>query len=85
MIERIGQQLQGFTLMVLLPLFFTGVAAQHVHRTLGSDVGRWLLFLAVLAVALLTKVVGTWAAARGGRLAAARGAAARCADELSAV
>ncbi|WP_371784956.1 cation:proton antiporter [Streptosporangium subroseum] len=67
-VERISQQLQGFTLMVLLPLFFTGVGLSMSIGLLGSDAGHWLLFLAVLVVALLTKVVGTWAAARGAGL-----------------
>ncbi|MEV6602110.1 cation:proton antiporter [Actinoplanes sp. NPDC051346] len=64
-IERVSQQLQGFTLMVLLPLLFTSVGLSMSIGLLGSDIGHWLLFLAVLAVALVTKVVGTWVAARG--------------------
>ncbi|WP_181770485.1 cation:proton antiporter [Amycolatopsis pittospori] len=63
-VERISEQLRGFTLVVLLPLFFALVGLSTSIGLLGSDLSHWLLFLGVLVVAQLTKFLGAGGAAR---------------------
>jgi Kef-type K+ transport system membrane component KefB len=68
MIERIGHQLQGFTLMVLLPLFFAGVGLRTSVGLISGSVAHWLLFGAVLTIAVATKLLGGYGGARLGGL-----------------
>ncbi len=63
-VERISEQLRGFTVVVLLPLFFALVGLSTSIGLLGSDLAHWLLFLGVLLVAQLTKFIGAGGAAR---------------------
>ncbi|MEV6908582.1 cation:proton antiporter [Amycolatopsis sp. NPDC051071] len=63
-VERISEQLRGFTVVVLLPLFFALVGLSTSIGLLGSDLSHWLLFLGVLVVAQLTKFIGAGGAAR---------------------
>ncbi|MFC4852220.1 cation:proton antiporter [Actinophytocola glycyrrhizae] len=62
-VTRIGEQLQGFAIGILLPLFFAGVGLSTSVGLLGESAGNWLLFLLVLAVATVAKFVGTGGAA----------------------
>ncbi|MGW1894593.1 cation:proton antiporter [Streptomyces sp. NPDC002004] len=62
--ERIAQQLQGFTLTILLPLFFAGVGLNVSVRTLGLNPWHWLLFAGVIVGATVAKLVGAGGAAR---------------------
>jgi len=57
-VERANQQLQGFTLAILLPLFFAGAGLGTSVALIGSSAAHWLLFLAILVVAQVTKVAG---------------------------
>ncbi|ARF54283.1 cation:proton antiporter domain-containing protein [Streptomyces gilvosporeus] len=61
---RMNQQLQGFTLTVLLPLFFAGVGLHVSIGALGLHPGPWLVFAGILVAATLTKIVGAGGAAR---------------------
>ncbi|MGQ0838774.1 cation:proton antiporter [Actinokineospora sp.] len=63
-VERISRQLQGFTLFILLPLFFAGVGLKTSVGLLGGQADHWLLFIGVLIVAQVTKVIGAGGAAR---------------------
>ncbi|MFE1150289.1 cation:proton antiporter [Streptomyces albidoflavus] len=63
-VERITTRLRGFTLVVLLPLFFAGVGVKTSLGSFGSSVGPWLMFAVVLVVAQLTKLAGAGGAAR---------------------
>ncbi|TKK87211.1 cation/H(+) antiporter [Herbidospora galbida] len=63
-VERIGRQLQGFTIAVLLPLFFAGVGLGTSVGLLGGSFGNWMLFAAVLLIAVAAKVVGAGGGAR---------------------
>lgn len=67
-IERIGHQLQGFTLMVLLPLFFAGVGLRTSVGLISGSAAHWLLFGAVLTIAVATKLLGGYGGARLGGL-----------------
>ncbi|GAB3717138.1 hypothetical protein GCM10027598_27680 [Amycolatopsis oliviviridis] len=64
LVERISEQLRGFTLVVLLPLFFALVGLSTSIGLLGTNVSHWLLFAGVLVVAQLTKFIGAGGAAR---------------------
>ncbi|RBQ20097.1 cation/H(+) antiporter [Spongiactinospora rosea] len=64
MVERVTRQLHTFTIAVLLPLFFAGVGLNTSVGLLGASPVSWLLFAGVLAVAVVTKIVGTGGAAR---------------------
>ncbi|MFI6763443.1 cation:proton antiporter [Micromonospora sp. NPDC050417] len=63
-VERICQQLEGFTLIILLPLFFAGVGLKTSVGLLAAAPGAWLVFAAVLVAAVVTKLVGAGGAAR---------------------
>lgn len=63
-VERISRQLQGFTLTILLPLFFAGVGLNTAVTLLGGDPYHWLLLAVVLVVAQAAKVAGAGGAAR---------------------
>ncbi|MFI6444910.1 cation:proton antiporter [Kitasatospora sp. NPDC050543] len=67
-VERAGAQLRGFTLAVLLPLFFACVGLSTSLGLLGRSPGAWLLCGAVLAVAVSGKFLGTALGARAGGL-----------------
>ncbi|MGC5053362.1 cation:proton antiporter [Micromonospora sp. DT48] len=63
-VERICQQLEGFTLLILLPLFFAGVGMTTSIGLLGTTPVTWLVFIGVLVAALVTKIIGAGGAAR---------------------
>ena len=63
-VERISQQLQGFAIAILLPLFFAGVGLGTSIGLLGGDPGHWLALAVVLTAALVTKFLGAGGAAR---------------------
>jgi Kef-type K+ transport system membrane component KefB len=63
-VERISVQLQGFTLMILLPLFFAGVGLVTSVGLLGAQPVYWLLFAGVLVAVQVAKIVGAGGAAR---------------------
>ncbi|EQD85587.1 transporter (CPA2 family) [Saccharopolyspora erythraea NRRL 2338] len=63
-VTRISRQLHGFTVLVLLPLFFAGVGLSTSLGLLGDSPEHWLLFGVVLLVAIVTKFAGAAGAAR---------------------
>jgi Kef-type K+ transport system membrane component KefB len=63
-VTRLGEQLQGFTIAILLPLFFAGVGLSTSVGLLGTSATNWLLFAVVLAAAIAAKLVGAAGAAR---------------------
>ncbi|MGP4014972.1 cation:proton antiporter domain-containing protein [Saccharopolyspora sp. 5N708] len=63
-VTQIIRQLHGFTVLVLLPLFFAGVGLSTSIGLLGDSPAHWLLFGVVLLVAIVTKFAGTAGAAR---------------------
>lgn len=63
-VARIGEQLQGFAIAILLPLFFAGVGLSTSVGLLGESAGNWLLFLLVLTVATVAKFAGAGGAAK---------------------
>ncbi|MFI8460174.1 cation:proton antiporter [Kitasatospora sp. NPDC085464] len=63
-IERMQQHFQGFTLAVLLPVFFAGVGLKVSIGSLGRDGGHWLVLVVVVLAACVTKLVGAGGAAR---------------------
>ncbi|MFE1174109.1 cation:proton antiporter [Streptomyces sp. NPDC058773] len=63
-VQRIGHQLRGFTLIVLLPVFFAGVGLGTSIGLIGGSPLNWLVFAVVLAAAVLTKFLGAGGAAR---------------------
>lgn len=65
-VARISRRMQGFTITILLPLFFAGVGLRTSVGLLGTEVLAWLIFAAVLLLAIVTKFVG---AAGGASLA----------------
>lgn len=63
-VTRLGEQLQGFTIAILLPLFFAGVGLSTSVGLLGGSVTNWLLLTLVLAAAVTTKLIGAGGGAR---------------------
>lgn len=63
-VQRLRRQLEGFSVTVLLPLFFAGVGLSTSVGLLGGSPAGWLVFGAVLLAASLSKFVGTAGAAR---------------------
>jgi Kef-type K+ transport system membrane component KefB len=63
-VDRIGQQLQGFAVTILLPLFFAGIGLDTSLGLLGAVPGGWWLFAAALVIASATKMVGAGLGAR---------------------
>ncbi|WP_285570998.1 cation:proton antiporter [Streptomyces sp. RTGN2] len=61
--QRMNEQLQGFTLAVLLPLFFAGVGLNVSVRGLGLDPWHWLVLVGVVAAATVSKFAGAGGAA----------------------
>lgn len=70
-VEQISRRIQGFTLAILLPLFFAGVGLKTSVGLLGSDPMHWVVFAAVLLIAVGTKFAGAGAGARLAGLPAA--------------
>jgi Kef-type K+ transport system membrane component KefB len=69
-IAQVTRQMQGFAVIILLPLFFAGVGLNTSIWLLGGDAGAWLLLGAVLVVATGAKFAG---AGGGALLAGMRG------------
>jgi Kef-type K+ transport system membrane component KefB len=65
-VDRTTQQLAGFAVNVLLPVFFAGVGLAVHPQLLAGGAAHWLLAVGVLLVASLTKFGG---ASGAGRLA----------------
>jgi Kef-type K+ transport system membrane component KefB len=63
-VTRLSEQLQGFTIAILLPLFFAGVGLSTSVGLLGASATNWLLFALVLGAAMVTKLIGAGGAAR---------------------
>ncbi|MGW1677381.1 cation:proton antiporter [Saccharopolyspora sp. NPDC002376] len=63
-VERISQQLEGFTLIILLPVFFAGVGLKTSVGLLGAEPLAWLVLVVVLVTAVVTKLVGAGGAVR---------------------
>jgi Kef-type K+ transport system membrane component KefB len=57
-VRRLDEQLRGFAVTILLPLFFVSIGLTTQIGLLGGDAMAWLVVLAVLAVAMGTKLVG---------------------------
>jgi Kef-type K+ transport system membrane component KefB len=81
-VRRIGEQLQGFAVTILVPLFLAEVGLRTSVALLGTDPGRWLLFAGVLVAATVTKFAGAGGGARlaglPGRQAAQLGVLMNC-------
>jgi Kef-type K+ transport system membrane component KefB len=58
------ERLRGFTETVLLPLFFAGVGLSTTVDVLGGSPAAWLLLVAVVLVATVTKLCGASVGAR---------------------
>ncbi|MFI7452937.1 cation:proton antiporter [Nonomuraea sp. NPDC049714] len=63
-VARVSRQLEGFTLTVLLPLFFAGVGLKMAVGLLGADPLAWLVLVGLSVAAVVTKVVGAGGAVR---------------------
>ncbi|EIE98966.1 cation:proton antiporter [Saccharomonospora glauca] len=63
-VRRVGHQLQGFTLIVLLPVFFAGVGLNTSVGLLGGDLVAWTVFGTLLVASVTAKFVGAGGAAR---------------------
>lgn len=63
-VKQISEQLQGFAVAILLPLFFAGVGLSTSILLLGGDPVHWLLFAGVLLASIGTKFLGAGGAAR---------------------
>jgi Kef-type K+ transport system membrane component KefB len=63
-LERIGGQLRGFTVVVLLPLFFAGVGMITSVGALTATPGVWMAFGVLVLTAAVTKFVGAGVASR---------------------
>jgi Kef-type K+ transport system membrane component KefB len=61
--DSIRRQLESFTVIVLLPIFFT-YSGLNTQLTLVADPYLFLIALAVLALSVLAKFGACWAAAR---------------------
>jgi len=64
LLTRITGMFQGFTLLILLPLFFAGIGLETSVGLLGSSPAHWFYFCLILLVAMLTKVAGAGGGAR---------------------
>ena len=63
-VARVSEHLQGFTITILLPLFFAGVGLNTSFGLVGGDAGGWLLFAVVLVAAMGSKIIGAGGGAR---------------------
>lgn len=63
LVAELTSKIEGITLWLMLPLFFVSIG---LHTRLGSlaGAGQWLLCLLIIAVAVLSKLVGTGLAVR---------------------
>jgi Kef-type K+ transport system membrane component KefB len=61
---RASEHLQGFTITILLPLFFAGVGLNTSLGLIGANLRGWLLFLVVLGAAMAGKIIGAGGGAR---------------------
>lgn len=81
-VDRVGSELKGFALLILLPLFFAGAGLSTSVGLVATDAAAWLVFGVVLLAAVATKFAGAGAAARvagfGGRDALRLGALMNC-------
>nr|WP_260407789.1 cation:proton antiporter [Planomonospora venezuelensis] len=57
-VERLTGRIEGITLTVLLPLFFAHIGIHTSISALGASAAEWLVFAAVLAVAVGSKLLG---------------------------
>jgi Kef-type K+ transport system membrane component KefB len=65
-VARVHGQMQSFTVVLLLPLFFAGIGLKVSVGLLGTSRAAWLFFVLVLFVAAAGKIAG---GAGGARLA----------------
>nr|AHE14822.1 RebU-like transporter [uncultured bacterium] len=63
-ITRVSAQFHGFTMVILLPLFFATIGLSTSVTLIGGDWGNWLAFALVLLVAVVSKFAGTIFGAR---------------------
>jgi len=63
-IDRVTESLRGFTVIVLLPLFFASIGLTTSIGLIGGQAQRWAVLALLLIVAVVAKVAGTVAAAR---------------------
>lgn len=63
-VERAGQKLEGFTLIILLPLFFAGAGLKVSVGLPGTAPLAWLVLAALLVAAVVTKLAGAGGAVR---------------------
>ncbi|AHH99646.1 cation:proton antiporter [Kutzneria viridogrisea] len=63
-VDQLRRQLEGFSVTLLLPLFFAGIGLSTSVGLLGGSAAHWVLFGAVLLAASASKFLGTSGAAR---------------------
>jgi Kef-type K+ transport system membrane component KefB len=63
-VEELNDRLRGFTMAVLLPLFFAGIGLATSIGLLGGDWTRWLFLVVVVVTAAGAKFIGSSGAAR---------------------
>lgn len=63
-IERLKKQLQGFVIVILLPLYFASIGMSTPINLIGGSVSTLMLTLMVLLVAFATKFAGASGAAK---------------------
>ena len=57
-VARLNEQLRGFALVILLPMFFAGVGLKVSVGLLAASPANWLLFVLILVAAVLPKLAG---------------------------
>ncbi|GIJ45284.1 hypothetical protein Val02_21700 [Virgisporangium aliadipatigenens] len=63
-VEHVNDRLRGFTMAVLLPLFFAGIGLATSVALLGGEPARWLFFAGVILAASGGKFLGAGVGAR---------------------
>lgn len=63
-VVRLNQQMQTFTIKILLPVFFVGVGLDVSLSQLSGAPTRWLVFAGLLVAAFATKIIGAGGGAR---------------------
>ena len=63
-VHALDRQLRGFTVVILLPLFFAGIGLNTTLSALGTHPLYWAMFAGVLAVAVVAKFAGAALGAR---------------------